>query len=76
MTASSADTIIARLRRLLPRFVVSGNGIAKLLLASPDPTRWQDTGLQGVVVLLKDTLFQTCVIQVWGSQLAAWAPVV
>ena len=62
--STPTDVIVARLRRLLPRFLVGGTGIAKLLLASPDPSQWQDTGLHGVVVLLKDTLLQSCVIQV------------
>jgi hypothetical protein len=53
-----------QLRRLQPRFVEGASGVAKLLLASPNPGVWQDTGLGGVVILLRDVLLETCILQV------------
>ncbi len=56
-----------QLRRLQPRFLEGASGVAKLLLASPDPGAWQDTGITGVAIVLKDTLLQTCILQVGGA---------
>lgn len=40
--------------RHLPREIAKG--VARLLVANPDPTKWQYTGLQGVIALCEDTV--------------------
>lgn len=44
----------AIVERHLPREIAKG--VARLLVANPDPTKWQYTGLQGVIALCEDTV--------------------
>ncbi|KAJ5946022.1 hypothetical protein N7454_002861 [Penicillium verhagenii] len=49
---SKADEVVVE--RHLPRDI--SKAVARLLVAHPDPTKWQPTGLQGVIALCEDTV--------------------
>lgn len=51
LLSKAEETIV---ERHLPRDIAKG--VARLLVANPDPTKWQYTGLQGVIALCEDTV--------------------